>query len=159
MDDALALLAECTALDLILEHRGDKIGIIGPRVARDAVADRVRACKPALLRLLAPPTLVGCARCGGPITEHYSADGTGWCRRCDNRREMMDLAQAAGFPRFDLRPTMLYVVPAGVGGWTELARRATGATAYVASRRLRQRLANLAAGIKPSDAPVAPWQD
>jgi hypothetical protein len=157
MDDALDVLARCAALDLVLEARGDAIAIIGPRSAREAVADEVRAWKPDLLRLLPSAAPTGCARCGAPQVRRRANDGSLWCRRCDWRRYVLDLAHAAGYPRLSFAPLILITVPGGQGAWTEFVARAAGATLYIALRRLRAGVHSIDGQATPADSPLEPW--
>jgi hypothetical protein len=157
MYDALDVLARCAALNLVLEARGDAIAIIGPRPAREAVAEEVRARKLDLLCLLPPAAPTGCAGCSGPQVRRRAIDGSLWCRRCDWRRYVLDLAFAAGYPRLPLRPTMLITVPPGPGAWSEFVRRVASGTLYVALRKLRAQTAELDRPIAPSISPLNPW--
>jgi hypothetical protein len=156
---ALDLVADCAAAGVRLEARGDRIGIVGPPDAVALLRGRIVAAKPDLLALLrdAGPQPDRCARCDGAIWRR-SADGSGWCRRCDARRCLLDLAALADFPRMSLSPTILITVPGGRGAWVEFAAHVAAATAYVGARRLRERLGAAASRVAPSDSPIEPWQ-
>jgi hypothetical protein len=156
---ALSVFAECTARGITLTPRGDRLGVAGPRAAISEFRDRIIVAKPDLLALLSADTSAGgCAHCGCKAVWRTAQDGSTWCRRCDHRRALLDLAAQAGYPRLDLRPTMLFIVPGQMGGWVEFVRN-VAATVYVARRRLREQLGVLSDEVIPSDSPILPRQD
>jgi hypothetical protein len=72
---------------------------------------------------------------------------------------LLDLADSAGYPRLDLRPTLLFVVPPGPSVWLTFTRSVTGATAYLALRRLRACYGGGEGIVRPSQAPGPLWQE
>ncbi len=150
--NAVDVLAACAAAGVVLEPRGDRLGIRGPGAAVASLRDEIIAQKPALLSLLQAE---GCVRCGG-ARWRQSADGAAWCQACDWRRFCLDLACLAGYPRLRLTP-MLYVVRGGEDAWLEVARGVAGASLWVAVRRLRGLCGDAAATVEPSASPLHPW--
>ena len=155
--DALDVLAACAEAGITLEPRGEKLGIVGPRAAVDAMEADIVAAKPELLMLLREERPDVCARCGEAVGR-TSADGQGWCRRDDWRRYTLDFAALAGYPRLDLAPNIVLVVPPGSAAWGEFARHVAGATLYVALRHLRTRCGAAVEQVAPSESPLHPWQ-